>query len=65
MHHDGIHAIGHRERLEVGLDGHREGQFINKVHRRAGDDGTAAQILEAEDCGTKKGNMDVMIGDSP
>lgn len=49
VHHDCVHAVGHGERLEVGLDGHREGQFVDKVHRCAGDDGTAAQILEAED----------------
>lgn len=54
MHHDCVHAIGHGERLEVGLDGHREGQFVNEVHRCAGDDRTAAQILETEDCGTRK-----------
>ncbi len=57
MHHDGVHAVGHRERLEVGLDGHRKGQFVNEVHRCAGDDGAAAQILEAEHCGTRKDNM--------
>lgn len=51
MHHDCIHAIGHGERLEVGLDGHREGKFVNEVHRCAGDDRTAAQILQTEDCG--------------
>lgn len=49
MHHDCIHAIGHRERFEVGLDSHRERQFVDEVHRRAGDDGAAAQILETED----------------
>lgn len=54
MHHDCIHAVGHGERLEVRLDGHGEGQLINEVHRRAGDNGTAAKILEAEDYGPKK-----------
>lgn len=49
MHHDCIHAVGHGERLEVGLDGDRERQFVNEVHRCAGDNRTAAQILEAED----------------
>lgn len=56
MHHDCVHAVGHGERLEVGLDGHGEGQFVNKVHRCAGDDGAAAQILEAEDCGGRGGD---------
>lgn len=62
MHHDCVHAIGHRERFEVGLDGHGEGEFVNKVHWRAGDNRTAAQILEAEDCETRKGNIDVTTG---
>lgn len=62
MHHDRVHAVSHGERLEVRLDGHREGQFIDEVHGCAGDDRTAAQVLEAEDCGTRKGNVDVMTG---
>ena len=53
MHHDCIHAVGHGERLEVGLDGHREGQLVDEVHRCAGNDRAAAQILEAEDCRTR------------
>lgn len=36
MHHDSVHAVGHGKGLEVGLDGHREGQFVNEVHGRAG-----------------------------
>lgn len=61
MHHDCIHAIGHGERLEVGLDGHREGKFVNEVHRCAGDDRTAAQILQTEDCGNR--NMDEHVSE--
>lgn len=49
MHHDCIHSVSHGERLEVGLNSHREGQFVNEVHRCAGDNRTATQILEAED----------------
>lgn len=54
MHHNCIHAVRHGEGLEVRLDGHREGQFVNEVHWCARDDGTAAQILEAEDCITRQ-----------
>lgn len=60
MHHDCIHAIGHGERFEVGFDGHRERQFVNEVHLRAGDNRTAAQILEAENWRTGKVNLYVM-----
>lgn len=49
MHHDRIHAVGHGERLEMGLDGHWEGQFVNQVDWCAGDNGTATQVLEAKD----------------
>lgn len=48
MHHDCVHAVGHGERLEVGLYGHGEGQLINQVNRGAGHDGAAAKILKAE-----------------
>ena len=56
MHHDCIHAVGHGERLEVGLDGNRERQFVNEVHRCAGDNRTAAQILKAEYWRARRGN---------
>lgn len=48
VHHDGVHAVGHGEGLQVTLDGHRERQLVNQVHRRAGDDGTATQVLQTE-----------------
>lgn len=57
MHHDCIHAVGHGERLEVGLDGNRERQFVNEVHWCAGDNRTAAQILKAKDWRARTGNM--------
>lgn len=53
MHHDGVHAVGHGEGLEVGLDGHGQRQLVDEVHRRARHDGPAAQVLQAEDCGGK------------
>ena len=48
MHHDSIHAIRHGERLEVRLDGHREGQLVNEMDRCAGNNRTATKILQAE-----------------
>lgn len=48
MHHDSIHAIGHREGLEVAFDGDRQRELIDEVHGGAGDDGTAAEVLQAE-----------------
>lgn len=54
MHHDCVHAVCHGERLEVRLDCDGEGQFVDEVDRCAGDYRTAAQVLEAEDCGTRK-----------
>lgn len=53
MHHDSIHAVGHGERLEVGLDGHGEGQLVDEVDRHTGDNRSAAQVLEAENCGSR------------
>lgn len=51
MHHHGIHAIGHREGLEVALDGDRQWELVDEVHGSAGDDGAAAEVLQAEHCG--------------
>lgn len=51
MHHHGIHAIGHREGLEVALDGDRQWELVDEVHWSAGDDGAAAEVLQAEHCG--------------
>lgn len=48
VHHDCVHAVGHREGLQVALDGHRKRQLINEVNGGAGNDGTAAQVLQAE-----------------
>ena len=58
MHHDGVHAVGHGEGAQVGLDGHREGQLVDEVDRGAGDYGATAEVLEAEDWG-HKGRGDV------
>ena len=52
VHHDGVHPVGHGERLQVGLDGHRQRQLVDEVDRSAGDDGPAAQVLQSEDWDT-------------
>lgn len=59
MHHHGVHAVGHRERLQVRFDGNRKRQLVDEVHWGAGDDGTAAQVLEAEDWNKKNELIDV------
>lgn len=53
VHHDGVHAVGHGEGLEVRLDGDGQRQLVDEVHRRARHDGSAAEVLQAEDCGGK------------
>lgn len=50
VHHDGIHSVGHGEGLEVGLDCDGQRELIDEVDRRAGHDGSAAEVLQAEDC---------------
>lgn len=50
VHHDGVHAVGHREGLEVRLDGDGQRQLVDEVHRRARHDGPAAEVLQAEHC---------------
>lgn len=35
VHHDGVHAVGHGEGLEVRLDGDRQRQLVDEVDRRA------------------------------
>lgn len=50
MHHDGIHAIGHGEGLEVALDGDRQRELVDEVHGGAGHDGPTAEVLQAEHC---------------
>jgi len=61
MHHDGVHPVGHGEGLEVGLDGHGEGQLVDEVDRCTGDNRAAAQVLEAEDCGRADTNWDYTL----
>lgn len=51
MHHYGVHAIGHREGLEVALDGDRQWELVDEVHGSAGNDGSTAEVLQAEHCG--------------
>lgn len=59
MHHDSIHAIGHREGLEVALDGDGQRELVDEMHRGTGDDGTAAEVLQTEYCReVKKGVSD-------
>ena len=48
VHHAGVEAIGHGEGLEVGLQGRGQGQLLHQVDGRAGHDGAAAQLLEAQ-----------------
>lgn len=55
MHHDSVHAVGHGEGLEVALDGDGQWELVDEVDRGAGDDGTAAEVLQAEDWGTQGG----------
>lgn len=50
MHHDGVHAVGHGEGFEVRLDGDGQRELVDEVDRRTRHDGSAAEILEAEDC---------------
>lgn len=51
VHHDGVHAVGHGEGLQVALDGDGKGQLVDQVDGRAGDDGAAAEVLQAEHWG--------------
>lgn len=48
VHHPGVQAIGHGERLEVASQGHGEWELVHQVHRRAGHHGSAAQVLQAQ-----------------
>lgn len=50
MHHDGVHAVGHGEGLEVGLDGDGQRQLVDEVDRRARHNGSTAEVLQAEHC---------------
>lgn len=62
VHHHGVHAVGHRERLQVRFDGDGKRKLVDEVHRCAGDDGTAAQVLEAEDWNKKNELIAVFSG---
>lgn len=48
VHHAGVEAIGHGERLEVGLESQREGELVDEVNRSAGHDGATAEVLETQ-----------------
>ena len=50
MHHDGVHAVGHGEGLEVRFDGDGQWELVDEVDRRARHDGSAAEVLQAEHC---------------
>lgn len=50
MHHDGVHAIGHREGLEVALDGDGQRELVDEVHGGAETTGPAAEVLQTEYC---------------
>lgn len=50
MHHDSVHAVGHGKGLEVALDGDRQWELVNEVHRGTGYNGAAAEVLQAENC---------------
>lgn len=60
MHHDGVHAVGHGEGLEVGLDGDGQRQLVDEVDRRARHNGSAAQVLQAEHCSRGQSDQDVL-----
>lgn len=60
VHHDGVHAVGHGEGLEVGLDGDGQRQLVDEVDRRARHDGSAAEVLQAEHCG-QRGDRDSTV----
>lgn len=60
VHHDSIHAVGHGEGLEVGLDGNRQRELVNEVDRCARHDSSTAKVLKAEDCrerGRQRGDL--------
>lgn len=45
VHHHRVHPVGHGEGFQVALDGDGQGQLVDEVHRGAGHDGSAAQVL--------------------
>lgn len=60
VHHDGVHAVGHGEGLQVGLDGDGQRQLVDEVDRRARHDGSAAQVLQAEHCKQEDRDQDFL-----
>lgn len=48
MHHHCVHPVGHGEGFQVTLDGDGQRQLVDEVHGGAGNDGSAAQVLQAE-----------------
>lgn len=48
VHHASIKAVGHREGLQVRLQSQWEGQLVDQVDRRAGNDGATAEVLQTE-----------------
>lgn len=48
MHHPGVQAIGHRERLKVASYGNRERELVHQMHRCAGHHSTAAEVLQTQ-----------------
>lgn len=45
VHHHRVHPVGHGEGFQVALDGDGQRQLVDEVHRGAGNDGSAAQVL--------------------
>lgn len=54
VHHDGVHAVRHGERLQMALDGYWKRQLIDQVHRGTGNNGATAQVLQTEYCNDTK-----------
>lgn len=54
MHHHCVHSIGHGEGFQMTLDGDGQWQLVDEVDGCAGDDCTAAEVLEAEHCWERK-----------
>jgi len=54
VHHHCVHPVGHGEGFQVTLDGDGQRQLVDEVHGGAGNDGSAAQVLQAEHCGGER-----------
>ena len=57
VRHPGAQAGGHREGLEVALDGDRQWELVDEVHGGARNDGPAAEVLQTEYCGGGGGGV--------